>query len=250
MFGTQAVAHDYRRRRRPVVALDSVSIWPRSGTIALVGPNGAGKSTLLRLAATVLPLQRGSIALGERVLRPNLSESDLIAIRSATGYCPQDVPVLPHFTCLEFLDYLGWLAGIEASDRRDRSASCLEMVALTTQANKRTGDLSGGMRRRLGIAQSLLTTPEVLLLDEPTAGLDPDERERFRRLIERLARRMTIVLSTHQLEDVNRLASSCVVMDSGTVLFDGEIEALLNGRERSTASVEAAYRNLRETVRR
>jgi ABC-2 type transport system ATP-binding protein len=201
------------------VALDGVSLDIGRGVTGLLGPNGAGKSTLLRVAATVQRPTRGTVrTLG---LDPDDSRART-EIRRRLGYVPQEPGFHPSFTAFEFVDYIAILK--EMIDRRPRHAEVrrvLELVDLGDRAGTRIRKLSGGMRRRLALAQALLGDPDVLILDEPTAGLDPEQRLRFRALISRLGADRTVLLSTHQTDDVAALCERVVVMQQGTVRFDG-----------------------------
>ncbi|MBW3610774.1 MAG: ATP-binding cassette domain-containing protein [Actinobacteria bacterium] len=214
---------DITKRFATTPALSGVTAATGPGITGLLGPNGAGKTTLLRILATVLAPDHGRVEIlgldpGDREERTE--------IRRRLGYLPQEAGFHPRFTAFEFVDYVAILK--ELDDRRARHAEVhrvLEVVGLGNVAGKRIKTLSGGMRRRLGLAQALLARPEVLLLDEPTAGLDPEQRLRFRQLVSGEHGR-TVVLSTHQTEDVAALCSRVVVMDRGAVRFDGTPAAL------------------------
>jgi ABC-2 type transport system ATP-binding protein len=205
-------------------AVDGIDLTLRPGVTALLGPNGAGKTTLLRMAATVLAPDGGEL----RLLGQDPSTHDgRLAIRRRLGYLPQEPGFHRSFTCFEFVDYVALLK--EWSQRRDRHDEVrrvLELVGLGDVMHKRIRQLSGGMRRRLGIAQSLLGAPDLLLLDEPTAGLDPEQRLRFRELLGSAAHGATVVLSTHQTDDAAALCQHVVVILQGAVLFEGTPRAL------------------------
>jgi ABC-2 type transport system ATP-binding protein len=200
-------------------ALDGISLSIGTGVTGFLGPNGAGKTTLLRMMATVLAADGGSLRiLGED---PTTQEGRL-AIRRRLGYFPQEPGYYQHLTAFAFVDYLAILK--EHADRTARRAEVtrvLELVDLGDVMHKRIKSLSGGMRRRVIIAQALLGHPALLVLDEPTVGLDPEQRLRFRELVSRIAEEHTVVLSTHQTEDVAALCQRVVVMDHGRVHFDG-----------------------------
>jgi ABC-2 type transport system ATP-binding protein len=189
------------------------------GVTGLLGPNGAGKTTLLRCLATALAPDRGELNIlgydprdgGERV-----------EIRRRLGYLPQEPAFYPHFTAYELLDYVAILK--EITDRRQRQREVrrvLDLIDLTDRAKTKVRKLSGGMRHRLGLAQALLGDPALLILDEPTVGLDPEQRMRLRALVSRLGETRTVLLSTHQTEDVGALCGRVVVMHRGRVAFDG-----------------------------
>lgn len=200
-------------------ALDGVSFELDTGITGLLGPNGAGKTTLLRCLATVLAPDRGGIeVLGFDPDRPK----DRTEIRRRIGYLPQEPGFYRTFTCFEFLDYLAILK--EHTDRAERHAEIrriLQLTGLSDRSTTKIRKLSGGMRRRLALAQSLIGDPQVLILDEPTAGLDPELRFRFRELVTELANDRTVLISTHQTEDVAAICDRVIVLDTGRVLFDG-----------------------------
>ena len=200
-------------------ALRGVSFETGTGITGLLGPNGAGKTTLLRMLATVLAPDRGEL----RVLgRDPTDVEQRLTIRRRLGYMPQEPGFHRNFTAFEFVDYLAILK--EMTDRRtrhDEVRRVLQTVGLGDVARKKIKALSGGMRRRVALAQALLGEPELLVLDEPTAGLDPEQRLRFREIISAIAERQTVILSTHQTEDVAALCERVVVIAEGEVLFDG-----------------------------
>ena len=200
-------------------ALAGVTFDAGSGITELLGPNGAGKTTLLRMMATVLTPDVGDLRLLGR--DPGRAD-DRLAIRRRLGYMPQEPGFHRNFTAFEFVDYVAILK--EMTDRRvrhDEVRRVLELVGLTSVMGKKIKALSGGMRRRVALAQSLLGDPDLLVLDEPTAGLDPEQRLRFRELVSERSSDRTVILSTHQTEDVAALCPRVVVMDQGVALFDG-----------------------------
>ena len=211
-------------------ALDGLSLDIGPGVTGLLGPNGAGKTTLLRIVATVLAPDSGDV----RVLgRDPRNAHERTEIRRRLGYMPQDVGAYNGFSVREFVDYIAVLK--EHTDRRVRRAEVdrvLELVDLTAQAYTRVKTLSGGMRRRLGLATAFLGKPELLVLDEPAVGLDPHQRLRFRELVSNDPTR-TVLLSTHQTEDVAALCREVVVVNEGRVLFRGspaDLAASARGR--------------------
>jgi ABC-2 type transport system ATP-binding protein len=205
-------------------ALNGVTLQTAQGITGLLGPNGAGKTTLLRMVATVLSPDKGSLRLLDRDPQdPN----DRLEIRRRLGYMPQEPGFHRHFTAFEFIDYIAILK--EWTNRRarhDEVRRVLDLVGLADVAGRRIKALSGGMRRRVALGQALLGDPELLVLDEPTAGLDPQQRLRFRETVSRIAERQTVLLSTHQTEDVAALCERVLVMDEGRVLFDGGTQEL------------------------
>jgi ABC-2 type transport system ATP-binding protein len=223
--------HGVHKHYGTVRALDGVTVTVGRGLTGLLGPNGAGKTTLLRMAATVLAPDRGTLRiLGE-------DPDGAVArhrIRRRLGYLPQEPGFYRSFTAAAFIDYVAILKEItDRQVRRTEVERVVAMVGLETQAGTKVRALSGGMRRRLALATALLGDPDLLLLDEPTAGLDPEQQLRFRALISQLANRPTVLLSTHQTADVVALCERVVVLSDGTIHFDGtpsELAATASGR--------------------
>jgi ABC-2 type transport system ATP-binding protein len=218
---TQRLVKSYGRTR----ALDGLDLEARRGVTGLLGPNGAGKTTLLRMLATVLPPDAGSMSL---LGRNPFDPGDRLEIRRRLGYLPQDAGFHRGFTAFEAVDYIAVLKEhTERRSRHDEVRRVLDLVGLSDVATRRVRTLSGGMRRRLGLAQALLGTPELLVLDEPTAGLDPEHRMRFRDLVSAAGEGRTVVLSTHQTEDVAALCSWVVVVVAGRARFAGTVADLV-----------------------
>jgi len=215
-----AVAKRYGGTR----ALDGIDLAAGAGITGLLGPNGAGKTTLLRIAATVLAPDAGRL----RLLGLDPAQAgERVEIRRRLGYLPQEPGYHRGFTTFEFVDYIAILK--ELTDRRARHAEVrrvLAEVGLDAVARRKIRALSGGMRRRVALAQALLGRPDLLVLDEPTAGLDPEQRLRFRELISAAAQDHTVLLSTHQTEDVAALCQRVVVLHRSAVRFDGTTRAL------------------------
>jgi len=219
-IGIDDVFKSYGRTK----ALDGVSFDLEKGVSGLLGPNGAGKTTLLRMLATVLAPDRGRLAV---LGWDPLDVAGRLEIRRRLGYFPQEPGYHMNFTAFEFVDYLAILKEIVDTDRRhDEVRRVLEAVSLGDVASKKLKALSGGMRRRVILAQALLGSPELLVLDEPTVGLDPVQRLRFREILSQLAETQTILLSTHMTEDVAALCSQVVVLNEGQVQFNGDITEL------------------------
>ncbi|MFJ8957725.1 ATP-binding cassette domain-containing protein [Streptomyces sp. NPDC102381] len=190
------------------------------GTLGLLGPNGAGKTTLLRTLATVVPPQSGEIEfLGQLINSERVARS----ARRAIGYLPQDFGFYPNFTVREFVHYCAWMR--EVSDIEKKVSRSIEMVGLTKQADSKMKSLSGGMVRRAGIATAVVGSPPLVLLDEPTVGLDPAQRLQFRELVRNLDG-SAVVLSTHLVEDVASICATVAVMNDGKLLFKGTPELL------------------------
>jgi ABC-2 type transport system ATP-binding protein len=213
------------KRYRGTTALDGVDLSLHPGITGLLGPNGAGKTTLLRILATVLAPDAGELRLLGRV--PASAEA-LAEIRRRVGYLPQEMGFPRGFTGFAFVDYIAVLKEWTArGPRHEEVRRVLDLVDLGDVATRRVRALSGGQRRRLGFAQALLGAPELLLLDEPTTGVDPEQRVALRRVLSAAGERSTIVLSTHQTEDVAALCDRVVVLDRGRILFDGSVRDLV-----------------------
>jgi ABC-2 type transport system ATP-binding protein len=235
MIDATITINDVRKSYGRTRALDGVTFATSHGITGLLGPNGAGKTTLLRMAATVLSPDGGSLRL---LGRDPQDAADRLEIRRRLGYMPQEPGFHRHFTAFEFVDYVAILKEwTERRARHDEVRRVLEEVGLSEVAKRKIKALSGGMRRRVALAQALLGEPELLVLDEPTAGLDPQQRLRFREIVTRLAERQTVLLSTHQTEDVAALCERVIVIDEGRVHFDGAPRALA---ERARGKVWAA----------
>ncbi len=207
-----------------VRALDGVSLTIPRGMFGLLGPNGAGKSTLMRIVATLLEADGGTVTLGDiDVLR----EKD--KVRRLLGYLPQDFGVYPKISAVDMLDHLALLKGIVNSrERKTMVDSLLHRCNLYDVRKKALSSYSGGMRQRFGIAQALLGNPQLLIVDEPTAGLDPGERNRFYNLLSEIGENVIVILSTHIVQDVMELCTSMAVINQGRVLFAGSPEEGVN----------------------
>jgi len=206
-------------------ALDGVSLCADNGVTAVLGPNGAGKTTLLRILATTLAPTSGTVTL--LGLDPRRAD-ERTSVRRQLGYLPQEPALYPSFNVIDFLDYIAILK--EFTDHRVRHAEIrrvLEIVDLTGVANRKIRKLSAGMRQRIGLAQALLGDPRLLVLDEPTNALDPEQRLRCRDLLSGLAQDRAIVLATHQIEDAAALAGTIVVLDGGRVRLAGPTTGLI-----------------------
>lgn len=215
------INHLYKMYRKGQLALDDVTLTIGEGMVGLLGPNGAGKTSLMRILATLIRPSSGDALIN------GVSLKKAEDIRAMIGYLPQQFQVYPQLTGVEFLDYVAVMKGM--SDPRKRKAEIarlLEEVNLTEKAYKRIRTYSGGMRRRLGIAQALLGSPQVLIVDEPTAGLDPEERVRFRNLLTRFSLGRIVLLSTHIVADIESNCRQIAVLDQGGVRFSGDLADL------------------------
>src|SRR5215469_11153843 len=211
--------------RGGVHALVDVDLSIPSGMYGLLGPNGAGKTTLMRILAGILRPTSGSLQIGEQ---DGGTERGRTAIKRILGYLPQDLGMYPDLSAREFLDYIGILKGMdERKVRQRRVEELLEVVSLANVANRKLKTYSGGMKRRIGIAQALLNDPRLLIVDEPTSGLDPEERIRFRNLLSDLGGNRTVLLSTHIVEDIAQTCQHLAVMKNGRVIFQGTAADLL-----------------------
>ncbi|MDO4538531.1 MAG: ABC transporter ATP-binding protein [Coriobacteriales bacterium] len=204
------------------IAVDRVSATLTSGVTGLLGANGAGKTTLMRMICDVLRPTGGQILLDGRDAIDMGDE-----YRGLLGYLPQDFGCYPNFTALDFMRYMATLKGFGKREGRERSMRLLEEVGLADDARRKVKTYSGGMRQRLGIAQAMINDPQILVLDEPTAGLDPKERVRFRNLIASFAQDKIVILSTHIVSDVEFIANRILVMRQGSFLMDGSLGQLV-----------------------
>lgn len=203
-------------------ALSNVNLTIEQGMFGLLGRNGAGKTTLMKTLATLLKKQSGSISVC------GISIENAKEIRKIVGYLPQDFSMYPTMTVIEAMDYLGILSGIGTKERKERIDLLLKKVNLTEHKNKKVKALSGGMKRRLGIAQALLNDPKVLIVDEPTAGLDPEERIRFRNLLCDVSEERIVILSTHIVGDIEATCENLAILNEGSILYCGTVSDLLD----------------------
>jgi ABC-type multidrug transport system ATPase subunit len=209
-----------KRYPNGVQALDNVSMTIPCGMFGLLGPNGAGKSTLMRTLATLQEADSGSVKLGELDVL-----NDKKAVRRVLGYLPQEFGVYPRTSAAELLAHFASLKGISWNQRREVVDEMLKRVNLYQHRHKAVASYSGGMRQRFGIAQALLGDPKLLIVDEPTAGLDPGERYRFYNLLAEVGESVIVILSTHIVQDVKELCTNMAIIDQGKLLFYGKPEA-------------------------
>lgn len=203
------------------IAVDRMSVTLHTGVYGLLGANGAGKTTLMRMVCGVLSPTSGDILLNGSSI-DSLGEN----YRKLIGYLPQDFGYYPDFTANEFMYYVAALKGINKKNAQLKTKELLELVGLTDVANKKIRTFSGGMKQRLGIAQAVLNNPKILVLDEPTAGLDPKERIRFRNLISSFAKDKVVILSTHIVSDIEYIADTILMMKDGQIIINSPSEGV------------------------
>ena len=207
-----------------VHALNNVSLSVNKGMFGLLGPNGAGKSSLMRTLATLQDADSGSAMLGDIDVLKNKE-----AIRKVLGYLPQEFGVYPRTSAVDLLDHLALLKGFSnRSERKDMVNQLLNKVNLLEHRKKAVSSYSGGMRQRFGIAQCLIGSPQLVIVDEPTAGLDPGERNRFYNILSEIGENIIVILSTHIVQDVRELCTQMAIMDKGKVLFSGNTDDALH----------------------
>jgi ABC-2 type transport system ATP-binding protein len=206
------------------IAVDRVSLTLKEGVYGLLGANGSGKTTLMRMICGVLKPTSGEVAFNGI----DVSEEKY---RDSLGYLPQDFGYYPEFSAYDFLLYMSSLKGLTKHRAKDKAMELLELVSLSDVAKKKIKTFSGGMKQRLGITQALLNNPKILILDEPTAGLDPNERIRFRNLISRLGKDRIVLLSTHIVSDVEYIASTILLMKNGQIIHKGRLDEIISAIE-------------------
>lgn len=215
------------KKYRDKKALDNLNLTLNNGVYGLLGENGAGKSTLMRILATVDFQTKGTVYFnGEEIIK--LDEK----YREVVGYLPQDFYINPSFTAKGFLEYIGVLKGMSKSELKKIIPEVLEFVNLSHVADKKINKFSGGMRRRIGIAQTIMNDPKIVILDEPTVGLDPKERIRFSNIISSMSKDKIVILSTHIVSDIEAIANNVIIIKSGEIFDSGKINVLVQTVER------------------
>lgn len=220
-------------------ALSDVNLTIENGMFGLLGRNGAGKTTLMKTLATLHCQTSGNIT----VCGVPINESS--KIRELIGFLPQDFNMYPNMSVAEAMDYLGMLSGMDKQTRRNRTEVLLDKVNLLNEKKKKVKSLSGGMRRRLGIAQALLHDPKVMIVDEPTAGLDPEERIRFRNLLCEVAEDRIVILSTHIVGDIEATCENIGILNEGKLIWNGTLTNLLNEADGMVYLAEVSEEDLR-----
>ena len=220
------IQHLGKQYKRDFWGLKDFSLEIKPGILGLLGPNGAGKSTFMRMLATITKPTEGSIKWNEVdvVKQPD-------ALRDVLGYLPQDFGVYPNLTAVEFLEYMAAIKGLDAVTAKKRIDELLQLTNLVQAAKRPLGGYSGGMKQRVGIAQALLNDPQLLIVDEPTVGLDPEERVRFRNLLSDLSGERIVILSTHIVSDVEATATHIALVNKGKLLREAAPENLLSELE-------------------
>src|SRR5712691_1444212 len=233
-------------RFRRTLAVTGVDLRVGPGVLGLLGPNGAGKTSLLRIMATALPPTSGNLRLLDRDPASYAARQE---IRTRLGYLPQTPGFYPGFTVAESVEYFALLKGVPAARVRKAVTAAIDLVDLGDRAKARLRSLSGGMLRRTGIAQAIVNQPELLLLDEPTAGLDPEQRIAFRALLRRFGATATVVVSTHLVEDVAAACDQVAIMDKGSILYLGTSAGLADQASQQAAGDRPLERGYTEVLR-
>ena len=215
-----------KQYRRDFWGLRDFSLELGVGVLGLLGPNGAGKSTLMRILATITDKTAGEVSWNGVDIARHPDE-----LRQVLGYLPQDFGVYPHLNALEFLEYIAAIKGLDGKPAKRRIDELLQLVNLVDSAKRPLGGYSGGMKQRVGIAQALLNDPQLLIVDEPTAGLDPEERVRFRNLLADLSGERIVILSTHIVSDVEATATSIAIINKGRRIMHATPETILKAVE-------------------
>jgi ABC-2 type transport system ATP-binding protein len=216
----QLTIKSLRKEYKEKVAVNEINMIFNEGVYGLLGANGAGKTTFMRMLCGILNPTKGSVDFDEI----DVSEE---AYRDVLGYLPQDFGYYPEFTAYDFMLYMASIKGLARSRAKVKTKELLKLVDLEAVSKKRIKTFSGGMKQRLGIAQAMLNDPKILILDEPTAGLDPKERVRFRNLISELGRDRIVLLSTHIVSDIENIATTILVMKDGNIIHKGSLEVII-----------------------
>ena len=249
MIEINQLTKTYGKGAQAVKALNGIDLSIEEGMFGLLGPNGAGKTTLMRILAGIVLPSTGSILISGCDLS---KEKGREQVKSRLGYLPQELGMYPDLTARQFIDYMAILKGMDdKAVRKQRVSEVIEMVGLAQAAERKIKGFSGGMKRRVGIAQALVNNPRILIADEPTAGLDPEERIRFRNLLVDLAADRVVILSTHIVEDIGQTCRDMAILSKGKILYRGsplELTRAAEGRVWTVLSKEARKPNNGLTV--
>ena len=203
------------KQYKNLIALDRVSLKLHKGVYGLLGANGAGKTTLMRMICGIVTPTSGRISFDGTDVKEE-------SYRAVLGYLPQDFGYYPEFSGMDFLLYMASLKGIDSKSAKKRANELIKLVSLEDVAKRKIKTYSGGMKQRIGIAQAMLSNPKILILDEPTAGLDPRERVRFRNIIAELGKNSIVLLSTHIVSDIEHIADEIIMIKSGQLIYQGK----------------------------
>ena len=239
-MSTEIILKDVSKYYGKKQALRNIDLTIGNGMFGLLGRNGAGKTTLMKVITTLLPANSGE------VIVCGVPIKDACKVRSLVGYLPQDFSMYGNMTAYEAMDYLGVLSGLDKKTRKQRIPVLLERVNLQNNLRTKVKAMSGGMKRRLGIAQAILHEPKVLIVDEPTAGLDPEERVRFRNLLSEIADDRIVMLSTHIVGDIEATCEKIAIMDEGSIIYKGTVAELLERAQDRIFTAEISKMELDE----
>ncbi|MBN1486407.1 MAG: ABC transporter ATP-binding protein [Anaerolineae bacterium] len=229
MIKIQDLKKVYGKGAKAVTALNGINLEIDGGMFGLLGPNGAGKTTLMRILAGIINPTGGSVLVEGHDIATTKGKE---AVKAMLGYLPQELGLYPDLTAWQFVDYMAILKGMhDPSARKERVDEVLGLVGLADVVGRKIKGFSGGMKRRVGIAQALVSDPRILIVDEPTAGLDPEERIRFRNLLVDLAAERVVILSTHIVEDIGQTCNDLAVLSKGQILFRGSPADLMQAAE-------------------
>jgi ABC-type multidrug transport system ATPase subunit len=229
MIEINNLSKTYHSGQRVVNALQGVNLNIQSGMFGLLGPNGAGKTTLMRILSGIVRPTSGKVVVNGHDLDTDKGRQE---VKTGLGYLPQELGMYPELSAFEFVDYMAILKGMNVARQRTQHVEeTLEMVGLTQDAGRKIKGLSGGMKRRVGIAQALVNDPSLLIVDEPTSGLDPEERIRLRNLLVKLAGNRIVLLSTHIVEDIGQTCQDMAVLAHGQVIFRGSPSQVISSAE-------------------
>jgi ABC-2 type transport system ATP-binding protein len=229
MIEILALTKTYHSNRHSIHALTGIDLQIKSGMFGLLGPNGAGKTTLMRILAGIVNPTAGRVSVDGHDLS---TEKGKQAVKSILGYLPQELGMYPDLSAFQFIDYMAILKGLDnPQERRQRVEQVLEMVGLAQESGRKIKGFSGGMKRRVGIAQALVNNPRLLIVDEPTSGLDPEERIRFRNLLVNLASDRAVLLSTHIVEDIGQTCRDLAVLSHGKLIYRGSPANLIESAQ-------------------